>query len=55
MSEKFSYHRFGPNADAGHYMARISYLYDIFNGIVLDSGMESYSTSEASICHSHLE
>jgi hypothetical protein len=55
MSEKFSYHRFGPNADAGHFMARISYLYDIFNGIVLDSGMESYSTSEASLCHSHLD
>lgn len=54
MSEKFSYHGFGPNADAGHYMSRISYLYDVYNGLVLDAGMESYTTSEATLCHAHL-
>ena len=55
MAEKFSQHGFGPNADAKHFMSRISYLYDVFNGLVLDSGMESYTTSEATLCHGHLE
>lgn len=54
LKEKFSYHKFGSKADAGHWMSRISYLYDVFNGIVLDAQMESYTTSEASLCKSHL-
>ena len=54
LSKKFSYHRFGPKADAGHWMSRISYLYDVFNGLVLDAQMESYSTSETSLCKAHI-
>lgn len=55
MSEKFSYRGFGPNADEGHHMGRMSYLYDIFNGLVFEAGMESYTTSEANLCHTHIE
>lgn len=55
MAEKFTQHGFGPNADALHYMSRISYLYDVYNGLVLDAGMESYTTSEAALCQAHLE
>ena len=55
ISEKFSQHGFGPKADAMHHMSRISYLYDVYNGLVLDAGMESYTTSEAALCQAHLE
>lgn len=55
MAEKFSQHGFGPKADAVHYMSRVSYLYDALNGLVLDAGMESFSTSEAALCQAHLE
>lgn len=54
LKEKFSHHFFGPKADSGHWMSRISYLYDVFNGLVIDAQMESYTTSEASLCQSHL-
>ena len=54
LKEKFSYHKFGPNAEAGHWMSRISYLYDVYNGIVLDSQMESYTTSESALCKKHI-
>jgi len=52
--KKFSQHFFGPKADVGHWMSRISYLYDVFNGIVIDAQMESYTTSEASLCKNHM-
>lgn len=52
--DKFSRHFFGPNADAGHWMSRISYLYDVFNGMVIDAQMESYTTSETTLCKSHM-
>ena len=52
--DKFSQHFFGPKADVGHWMSRISYLYDVFNGIVIAAQMESYATSEATLCKSHM-
>lgn len=54
LQERFSYHCFGPKANAGHWMSRISYLYDVFNGIVLDAQMMSYTTSESTLCDHHL-
>ena len=54
LKKKFSHHLFGPKADAGHWMSRISYLYDVFNGLVLDAGMESYTTSESALCAQHM-
>lgn len=54
LKKKFSHHLFGPKADAGHWMSRISYLYDVFNGLVLDAAMESYTTSESSLCNQHM-
>lgn len=54
LGQKFSRHLFGPKADAGHWMGRISYLYDVFNGLVIDAQMESYKTSEAHLCQNHL-
>ena len=54
LGEKFSHHFFGPKADAGHWMSRISYLYDVFNGLVLDAQMESYRTSESALCRQHM-
>jgi len=54
LRQKFSRHFFGPKADAGHWMSRISYLYDVFNGIVIDAQMESYTTSEATLCKYHM-
>lgn len=35
-------------------MSRISYLYDVFNGLVLDAGMASYTTSESQLCDRHM-
>ena len=52
--KKFSRHFFGPKADVGHWMSRISYLYDVFNGIVIDAQMEGYTTSEATLCKNHM-
>lgn len=54
LSKKFSHHFFGPNADAANWMSRISYLYDVFNGLVLDAQMESYKTSESALCRAHM-
>jgi len=50
----FSFHQFGPKAEAGHWMSRISYLYDVFNGIVLDSQIRGYNCSEIRLCKQHL-
>lgn len=54
MAEKFSYHFCGPNKSAGHWMSRISYLYDVFNGLVLDAQMESFRSSDLTMCRQHL-
>ena len=35
-------------------MSRISYLYDVFNGLVLDAQMKSYKTSESHLCDQHM-
>lgn len=35
-------------------MSRISYLYDVFNGIVIDAAMASYKTSESALCDQHM-
>ncbi len=40
-------------ADAGHWMSRISYLYDV-NGLVIDAQMNSFDTSESALCHQHI-
>lgn len=55
LGEKFSRHGFGPKADAQNWMSRISYLYDVFNGVVIDAQMESFRTSEATLCQYHLD
>lgn len=54
LKNKFSYHLFGPKADSGRWMSRISYLYDVFNGLVLDAQMESFRTSESALCKKHI-
>lgn len=54
LKEKFSYHRFGPQAAVGHWMSRVSYLYDVFNGLVLDAQMEGYNKSETRLCKQHM-
>jgi len=35
-------------------MSRVSFLYDVLNGIVIDAQMESFDTSEATLCDQHL-
>lgn len=47
IENEFGVHEFGPKANSSRSLARISYLYDVFNGLVLDAQMESFSTSEA--------
>ncbi len=54
LKQRFSFHGFGPKADAGHWMSRISYLYDVFNGLVIDAQMNSFDTSESALCHQHM-
>lgn len=54
LKKKFSHHFFGPKADVGHWMSRISYLYDVFNGLILDAAIESYTTSESALCNQHM-
>lgn len=54
LANKFTKHYFGAKANVGHWMSRISYLYDVFNGVVIDAQMESFDTSEASLCKAHL-
>lgn len=52
--DMFGQHGFGPKADAFKSMARISYLYDVYNGLVIDAQMEGFSTSETALCWQHL-
>jgi len=54
LSKVFSKHSFGPKANAPHWMSRISYLYDVLNGVVIDAQMKSYTTDEMTLCKSHL-
>lgn len=35
-------------------MARVSFLYDVLNNVVIDAQMESFDTSEATLCQQHL-
>lgn len=51
LSSKFSKHEYGSRE---HFMSRISYLYDVFNGLVIDAQMESLRTSEDTLCKHHL-
>ena len=50
----FGQHGFGRKADALKSMARISYLYDVYNGLVIDAQISGFSTSEATLCWDHL-
>jgi hypothetical protein len=52
--DMFGQHSFGPKADALKSMARISYLYEVYNGLVIDAQMEGFSTSETALCWGHL-
>jgi len=54
LAKKFSTHRFGAKKSVEHWMSRVSFLYDVFNNIVIDAQMESFDTSEATLCDKHL-
>lgn len=54
LGEKFSRHAFGANKSVQYWMSRVSFLYDVFNKIVLDAQMERFNTSEAALCDKHL-
>jgi hypothetical protein len=55
IEEEFGTHGFGPKADSPKNLARISYLYDVLNGLVLDAQMKSYITSEADLAWEHID
>ena len=55
IEAEFGVHMFGPKADSPKSLARISYLYDVLNGLVLDSRIGSFSTSETDMAWEHLE
>ena len=54
LGKKFSRHFWGPKADAPHWMSRVSYLYDVFNGMVLDAQMGSFRDAERTLCKRHV-
>jgi hypothetical protein len=54
LQEKFSRHAFGAKKSVERWMSRISFLYDVLNGVVIDAQMESFDTSEANLCDQHL-
>jgi hypothetical protein len=54
LQEKFSRHAFGAKKSVERWMSRISFLYDVLNGVVIDAQMESFDTSEANLCGQHL-
>lgn len=54
LLEKFSLHAFGAKKTVERWMSRISFLYDVLNNIVIDAQMESFDTSEATLCDQHL-
>ena len=54
LGEKFSQHAFGAKKTVKRWMSRISFLYDVLNNVVIDAQMESFDTSEATLCDQHL-
>ena len=54
LQQKFSRHAFGAKKKVERWMSRISFLYDVLNNIVIDAQMESFNTSESSLCQQHL-
>ena len=54
LKEKFSQHAFGAKKTKKRWMSRISFLYDVLNNVVIDAQMESFNTSEATLCDQHL-
>jgi len=54
LGEKFTEHCFGVNKSVKKWMSRVSFLYDVLNNILIDAQMESFTTSEASLCKAHL-
>jgi hypothetical protein len=54
LKDKFSQHAFGAGKTKNRWMSRISFLYDVLNNIVIDAQMESFDTSEATLCQQHL-
>jgi len=54
LAKKFSRHSFGAKKSVERWMSRISFLYDVLNNVVIDAGMESFDTSEATLCDRHL-
>ena len=54
LVEKFSKHAFGAKRTVEHWMSRVSFFYDVLNGMIIDAQMESFDTSEATLCDSHL-
>lgn len=54
LGNKFSRHAFGAKKTVNRWMSRISFLYDVLNNVVIDAQMESFDTSEATLCDQHL-
>lgn len=54
LSNKFSQHSFGAKKKVKRWMSRISFLYDVLNNVIIDAQMESFNTSEATLCQQHL-
>lgn len=54
ITEEFGIHNFGPNADSPASLATISYLYDVYNGLVIDSQIGGYKVSESDLCFRHV-
>ena len=54
LAKKFSKHSFGAKKSVERWMSRVSLLYDVMNGVVIDAQMESFKTSEADLCKKHL-
>ena len=54
LASKFSKHSFGANKTVAKWMSRVSFLYDVLNEVIIDAQMESFDTSEATLCDAHL-
>ena len=54
LAGKFSRHCFGAEKSVAHWMSRVSFLYDTLNNVIIDAQMESFDTSEATLCDKHL-
>lgn len=53
LASKFSRHSFGAKKTVDRWMSRVSFLYDVLNEVVIDAQMESFDTSEATLCDAH--